>query len=85
MAEIYKKEYLSELRLIFAGFEYDHPSLYTWNGVKFTGGTAPAQDPPSLIPQVPLWLATWWSPVQSRGAMGAAELFKPWPAGRCGR
>lgn len=38
MAEIYKREYLSELRLIFAGFEHDHPSLYTWNGVKFAGG-----------------------------------------------
>jgi 20S proteasome alpha/beta subunit len=33
MAEIYKAEYFADLRLVFAGFENDRPSLYTWNGV----------------------------------------------------
>src|SRR6266852_5319648 len=45
----------------------------------------PASTPiPSSI-KFPFGLATRRSPVQHRGAMGAAELFKPWPAGRCGR
>jgi 20S proteasome alpha/beta subunit len=38
MAEIYKSEYLVELRLVFAGFDGQHPALYTWNGLKYVGG-----------------------------------------------
>lgn len=33
MAEIYKAEYFVDLRFVFAGFENDRPSLYTWQGV----------------------------------------------------
>lgn len=33
MSDIYRREYSDVLRLVFAGFENGHPSLYTWNGL----------------------------------------------------
>lgn len=33
MSDVYRREYSVELRLIFAGFENGHSSLYTWNGL----------------------------------------------------
>jgi 20S proteasome alpha/beta subunit len=40
MAEVYKVEYSVELRLVFAGFENNIPSLYTWNGLRWPDGSS---------------------------------------------